>query len=116
MVKTNVVNGEKVFAAVIFDDCNDVRCAIVAQDQDGEFKVSISFYNEVGALAKPVIELSKTYTGMPASEALADMYLEASHTATKHIENTCFGSDVKHQQHEVFDALMNALYDVLYAN
>lgn len=30
--------------------------------------------------------------------------------------NTCFGKDVKRQQHEVFDVLTNALYDVLYAN
>lgn len=116
MVKTNIVNSEKVFAAAIFDNCNDVKCAIVAQNDRDAFKVSISFYNCAGALAKPVIELSNTYVDTPINEALADMFLEASHAVASHVENTCFGSKVKRQQHEVFDALMDALYDMFYAN
>lgn len=116
MVKTNVVNGKNLFAVTIVDDYNETKCAVVAQNQNGVFKASVALYNQIPAHVKPVVELAKSYTNIPTNEALADVYLATSFAVTEHVENTCFGKDVKRQQHEVFDVLTNALYDVLYAN
>lgn len=117
MIKTRIVNGEKVFAAAVFDSDNEIKCAIRLIEEDNDIlKASATFFNTMAALAEPAIKIERSYTAVSASEALVDIYLESSLALDEYVEHTCFGKDVKRQQHKVFDVLTNALYDVLYAN